>query len=281
MNQNKKRAVLCPNCGRLISSTETTCPHCGLSSPTSPWKNNRLTRGLTDESSLIRTVIAVNAAIYVLSLLLFPQGMGMGMNPLTMLAPSGKSLILLGATGTYPIDVIGRWWSVVSANFLHGSILHIVFNMIAFRQIAPLIIREFGAYRMLIIYLAGGTFGFIVSYFARVYMTIGASAAVCSLIGAALFYGKNRGGVYGQAIFRQIGGWVVGLFIFGLLVPGINNWGHGGGLIGGALLGLLMGYNEKVKEKFAHKAVALACIVLTGLTLAYAVISAILVRIAT
>ena len=280
MNQEKKRAVLCPNCGRLISSSETTCPHCGLSHPASPWKNNRLIRELKDESGLIRAVIAINAAIYVLSLLLFPQGMSMGMNPLTMLAPSGKSLLLLGATGTYPIDVMGRWWSVISANFLHGSILHIVFNMIAFRQIAPLIIREFGAYRTLIIYLAGGMFGFVVSYFARVYMTIGASAAVCSLIGAGLFYGKNRGGTYGQAIFRQIGGWVVGLFIFGLLVPGINNWGHGGGLIGGALIGLLAGYNEKAKESFAHKAVALACVVLTGITLIYAVGGAIFARIA-
>jgi rhomboid protease GluP len=250
-----------------------------MSNPTSPWKNNPLTKGIADEASLIRTIIAVNAAIYVLSLLLFPRGTGVGMNPLTMLAPSSKSLIILGATGTYPIDIVGRWWSLVSANFLHGSILHIVFNMIAFRQIAPLIIREFGAYRMLIIYLAGGTFGFLVSYLARVYMTIGASAAVCSLIGAALFYGKNRGGVYGQAIFRQIGGWVIGLFIFGLLVPGINNWGHGGGLIGGALLGLLMGYSEKARESFAHKTVALACVVLTGITLIYAVASAILIRI--
>ncbi len=280
MNQEKKRAVLCPNCGRLISASEKTCPHCGLSSPASPWKNNRLIRGLKDESGLIGAVIAINAAIYIMSLLLFPRGIGMAINPLTMLSPSWNSLMALGATGTIPIDRFGMWWSVITANFLHGGILHIVFNMVAFRQISPLIIREFGPYRMLIIYLAGGTFGFIISYFAGVKITIGASAAVCSLIGAGLFYGKSRGGVYGQAIFRQIVGWVGGIFVFGLLVPNINNWGHAGGLLAGALLGLLTGYNEKVKENFAHKAVALACVVLTGIALIYAVGGAIFARIA-
>lgn len=279
MTQEKKRALLCPNCGRLISSTEKTCPHCGLSKPTSFWKNNPLIRGLSDEAAVIRAFIAVNAAIYILSLLLYPRGMGMSMNPLNMLSPSSQSLLVLGATGSYPIDQFGRWWSLISANFLHGSIVHILFNMLAFKQIAPLIVREFGVYRMLIIFLAGGTFGFMVSYLAGVRLTIGASAAVCALIGAALFYGRSRGGIYGQAIFRQIGGWVIGIFLFGMLVPGINNWGHGGGLAGGALLGLMMGYSEKTRENSAHKTIAMTCVGVTGLTLAYAVITALLIRI--
>jgi rhomboid protease GluP len=280
MTEENKRAVLCPNCGKLISSSETTCPHCGLSSPTSKWKNNPWTKGISDEGMLIRTIIAINAAIYILSLVLYPQGMSMSMNPLTMLSPSGSSLILLGATGTYPIDQLGRWWSLVSANFLHGSILHILFNMMAFKQIAPLITREFGTYRMLVIYIVGGTLGFLLSYLAGVRVTIGASAAVCSLIGAALFYGKSRGGVYGQAVFRQVGGWVIGLFIFGLLIPGINNWGHGGGLIGGALLGMAMGYHETKMENITHKMLAQVCVAITILILAWAIITGLIFRIA-
>ncbi len=280
MTEENKRAVLCPNCGKLISSSETTCPHCGLSSPTSKWKNNPWTKGISDEGMLIRTIIAINAAIYILSLVLYPQGMSMSMNPLTMLSPSGSSLILLGATGTYPIDQLGRWWSLVSANFLHGGILHILFNMMAFKQIAPLITREFGTYRMLIIYIVGGTLGFLLSYLAGVRVTIGASAAVCGLIGAALFYGKSRGGVYGQAVFRQVGGWVIGLFIFGLLIPGINNWGHGGGLIGGALLGMAMGYHETKMENITHKMLAQVCVAITILILAWAIITGLIFRIA-
>jgi rhomboid protease GluP len=279
MTEEKKRAVLCPNCGKLISSTETVCSHCGLSNPTSKWKNNLWTKGISDEGTLILTIIIINAVIYVLSLIIYPQGMGMSMNPLTMLSPSGSSLILLGATGTYPIDQLGRWWSLVSANFLHGSILHILFNMLALRQIAPIIIREFGSYRMLIIYMVGGVAGFLLSYLAGVRVTIGASAAICSLIGAALFYGKSRGGVYGQAVFRQVGGWVIGLFIFGLLIPGINNWGHGGGLIGGALLGMAMGYNEKKMENITHKMMAQVCAAATILILAWAMITGLFYRI--
>ncbi len=279
MTEEKKRAILCPNCGKLISTSETICPHCGLSKPTSKWKNNPLTKGMADEKTLLWSIISINIGIYMLSLLLYPRAMGVAMNPLTMFSPSTQSLLLLGATGTYPVDQFGRWWSLVSANFLHGSILHILFNMLALRQLGPLVIREFGSYRMLIIYLVGGTAGFFVSYVAGVTVTIGASAAVCSLIGAALFYGKSRGGVYGQVIFRQVGGWVIGLFIFGLLIPGINNWGHGGGLIAGALLGMVLGYHEKTMENSNHKLIALVCVFTTVLILAWAVITTLFYRI--
>ncbi len=280
MTDENKRAVLCPNCGKLISSSEDICPYCGLSKPTSKWKNNPWVKGISDEGMLIRTIIAINVAMYILSLVLYPRDMGMSMNPLTMLSPSGDSLILLGATGTYPIDQLGRWWSLVSANFLHGSVLHILFNMMALKQIAPLVIREFGSYRMLIIYSVGGASGFMLSYLAGIRVTIGASAAICSLIGAALFYGKSRGGVYGQSVFRQVGGWVIGLFIFGLLIPGINNWGHGGGLIGGALLGVAMGYHEIKKENITHKMFAQVIVAVTILILVWAIITGLIFRIA-
>ena len=51
------------------------------------------------------------------------------------------------------------------------------------------------------------------------------------IAGALFFYGYTRGGIYGQVLYKQIGGWIVFLFIFGLIVPGINNWGHGGGIV--------------------------------------------------
>jgi rhomboid protease GluP len=216
--------------------------------------------------------------MYLISLLLNPLFSSLSINPLTFLSPSDTSLLLMGATGTIPIDRYHRWWTVLSANYLHGGILHIFFNMMAFRQLAPLVIREYGVHRMFIIYTIGGIAGFGVSYLAGVRLTIGASAAVCALIGAILYFGKSRGGVYGNAVYRQIGGWAVGLFLFGLLVPGINNWGHGGGFVAGALLGFLLGYQEKVREKFIHKAVAGLCMILTLLILSWAVVSGIYYR---
>jgi rhomboid protease GluP len=146
--------------------------------------------------------------------------------------------------------------------------------MLAFRQISALVGREFGANRMFTIFSVGGLAGFAISYLAGVVLTIGASAGICALIGAALYYGKSRGGLYGQVIFRQIGGWVVGLMLFGFLVPGINNWGHGGGLLAGAVLGYILGYREKVPESLRHRYFAAACATATVLVLAWSVATA-------
>ena len=113
-------------------------------------------------------------------------------------------------------------------------------------------------YRMLILYLLSGVGGFLLSYLAGVPFTIGASAAVCGLIGALIYFGKARGGVYGNMVYRQIGGWAVGLLIIGLM-PGINNWGHAGGFLTGIGLAFLLGYQERRPETFTHKAVAGIC----------------------
>jgi len=278
MTNYQRQSILCPNCKKLISSDELKCPYCGIKRPGSWHINNVLTRGMLNIDQLIRTIIYVNIGMYVISLLFNPLSTSFSPNPLTFLSPDDKSLLLLGATGTYPIDRFHRWWTILSANYLHGGILHILFNMFAFKQLAPLVAREYGTHRMLIIYTTGGIAGFFISYLAGVILTIGASAAICGLIGSILFYGKSRGGAYGQAIYRQVGGWVVGLFLIGFLVPGINNWGHGGGILAGALLGFLMGYQEKKRERFIHKIIAGGCIIATILVLGWAIASGIYYR---
>ena len=211
--------------------------------------------------------------MYLLSILINPSRANLSLNPLTFLSPSDTSLLLLGATGTIPIDRYHRLWTLVSAGFLHGGILHIFFNMVAFRQLAAIVNREFGIYRMFVIYTLSGIVGYWVSYLAGVAFTIGASASVCGLVGAALYYGKSRGGVYGTSLYKQIAGWIVILFIFGLLVPGINNWGHGGGILGGIVLGFLLGYQEKKRENFFHRVLGGVCLIGTLLVLFWAVLT--------
>ena len=271
MATQPRRSILCPNCGKLISVDEPRCPYCAIQRPGSSLKNNPLMHLFRDPQQLVRGIIVVNVALFVVSLVLKPSLASVSMNPLTFLAPDGSSLLVLGATGTLPIDQFGRWWSLLSANYLHGGVLHIFFNMMALRQLAPFVTREFGTSRMFVIYTVGGVFGFWVSYLAGVRITIGASAAVCSLIGAALYYGKSRGDSYGQAIYRQVGGWALALFVFGLLVPGINNWGHGGGILAGILLGFTLGYQDKFRERLVHKSAAVICLIITVAILAWAV----------
>lgn len=209
------------------------------------------TRGSMDGDGLVKVIITVNVLYFALSLILSRGG--------GFLSPGQTSLLLLGATGTYPIDQYGRYWTLISANYLHGGMLHIIFNMMALKQIAPWASNEYGSSRMFSIYTLGGIFGYVVSYLAGVPFTIGASAAVCSLIGALLYYGKSRGGSYGSSVYREVSGWVISLFVFGLIFPGINNWAHGGGIIAGILIGWLLGYNERRRENHFDQALALLC----------------------
>ena len=266
----KQRAILCPRCKRLIGSEETVCSWCGTSRSSSWWQLVNWTSGAIEGDWLTKAIITVNLIFFALSLLLNTRGVGSG----GFLSPGQGSLLLLGATGTYPIDYFGRYWTLLSANYLHGGILHIIFNLMALNQLAPKVIGEYGSSRMFSIYTIGGVIGYVVSYMAGVPFTIGASAAVCSLIGALLYYGKNRGGAYGGALYREVSGWVISLFVFGLIFPGINNWGHGGGILGGVIVGALIGYNERRRENNFDHALALLCGLVTISILGWAVISA-------
>ncbi len=273
------RPMLCPRCRRLIGSNENVCSWCGTSRANPWWKAMSWTRGAFGEEWPVQAIITVNIAYYLLSLLLTSRH-SFSLSPFGFLSPDQSSLLLLGATGTVPIDEFGRPWSLLSANYLHGGLLHILFNLMALRQVAHWVINEYGTSRMFTIYTLGGVCGYVVSYFAGVPFTIGASAAVCALIGSLLYYGKSRGGAYGAMVFHEVWGWVVGLFLFGFIMPGINNWAHGGGILGGILVGMLLGYGEKRPETPLHRSLALACGIATIGVLAWAVLGATMFRFA-
>ncbi len=227
-----------------------------------------------NSDKLIKTFIWVNIVIFAASLLLSGKGAQWTINPFTALSPSLNSLVFLGASGRVPIEQYHQWWSLLTANWLHGSLVHLIFNLTALSQISPLVIREFGLHRMVVIYTLSGVFGFYLSYLAGVMVTIGASAAICGLIGATLFFGKSRGGYYGQAVFKQTSGWVIGLVVFGFLIPNINNWGHGGGLAAGIFLAWLLGYNEKRLENRFHRALSWSMLAITAVILVRTLLSA-------
>jgi len=274
----QRNSILCPNCGLLISLSEQSCPYCGLRAPGARWRRLAVFRLLADPALLVKTVIGVNIGMFVLSLVLDPRMTGMAFNPLLLLSPADSSLFVLGATGTIPIDSYHRWWTLVSASYLHGGLLHIFFNMAAFRQLSAVVVREYGTRRMFAIYTLSGVAGFLVSYLAGVALTIGASAGVCGLVGAILYYGKSRGGAYGTALYKQVGVWVIIMFVFGFVVPGINNWGHGGGIAAGALLGYFLGYDERKRESAYHKTLAALCLAATAVVLAWAILTSLYYR---
>ncbi|MCK5837570.1 MAG: rhomboid family intramembrane serine protease, partial [Desulfobacula sp.] len=99
------------------------------------------------------------------------------------------------------------------------------------------------------------------------------SSGLCGLIGAALYFGKSRGGQWGKLVYKQTSGWVISLVLIGFLMPNINNWGHAGGLVAGIVFGWVLGYNEKRKESVLDKSLALFFVGITVWLLARSVIT--------
>ncbi|MBU0971172.1 MAG: rhomboid family intramembrane serine protease [Proteobacteria bacterium] len=221
---------------------------------------------LTPEQ-LLKGIIYTNIFVFIISLIYSGKNMVMSINPFHALTPSMDVLNFLGASGTIPIKHFHAWWSLITANWLHGSLLHILFNMLALKTIAPLVMQEYGLFRMFTIYTVSGAAGFYLSYLGHVPLTIGASAGLCGLIGALLYFGKSRGGDWGQRVFQQTAGWIFSLLLFGFLIPNINNWGHGGGLGAGICLGWLFGYREKRKEHLLERIFSLFLMLVTALLL--------------
>src|SRR5208337_2548390 len=262
-----RKSILCPNCRKLISRDEPACPYCGLIRP-GLHNTAGVIRKIFLGSDPVRTIIYVNIALYVLSLILGGISTEGSFN---FLSPSSQSLFLLGASGTIPVIGAHRYWTLISASFLHGGILHIAFNMMALYQLGPFVLREFGFHRFINLYIITGICGFAVSVLFGVPFTIGASASICGLIGAIIYFGKSRGDHYGEIIYKEAMGWVVGLIVFGLIFSGINNWAHGGGILSGIGLAFLMGYNDNKQESAWIKLLAYACILITVLVLIWAV----------
>ena len=141
----------------------------------------------------------------------------------------------------------GQVWRLFTAMFLHIGVIHLLFNLYALNSLGPLVEGFFGHRRFLAIYLLGGLFGSLASYAFSAATSAGASGAIFGLIGAATVYFlryQSNFGARGRSILQNMLVVIAINLIFGLSMPGIDNWGHIGGLIGGALLawGLLPRY---------------------------------------
>ncbi len=229
-------------------------------------------------SLVLKAMICANVFMFAVSLFISKGKMQVSINPLLFLTPGFEALKFLGATGKSVLSQYADWWSLITANWLHGGLLHLFFNMMALRTLVPLVIKEYGIFRMFTLYTLTGICGFVLSYFGNVYLTIGASSGICGLIGAAFYFGKSRGGQWGLLVYKQTTGWVISLALFGFFIPNINNWSHAGGLLSGIILGWVLGYNDKRKENIIDKALAFALILITLWLLFSVVIQAFLLK---
>jgi rhomboid protease GluP len=142
-----------------------------------------------------------------------------------------------------PLIIQGQFWRLITPVFLHGSLIHIAFNMYALYRFGPGLERFYGHGRFLALYLVAGFAGNVASFAMSTAASLGSSTAIFGLLGAeGVFLYQNRkvfGGKTQQALQQVIMLALINLVIG--LSPGIDNWGHLGGLIGGVGFAWLAG----------------------------------------
>ena len=254
-------AILCPRCHKLISSDAPSCHHCGMVRPGMFGLASRMRQlGLSLDFPHIITVFC--GALYLLCLALDPGAILQPRGMMDILSPSGQATARVGMTGMMPVLVWGHWWTVITAIYLHGSLLHIFFNMMWVRQLGPVVAELFGPFRLFVIFTVAGVVGFIASATMGSAYTLGASGSIFGLLAAAIVYGRR----VGSGMFtRQFLQWAVIMFVFGFIMDGIDNWAHGGGFVGGYATAWLFSRTPNDREGFGAYVLAGACAVLTVL----------------
>jgi membrane associated rhomboid family serine protease len=257
-------SVVCPSCGNLVGIRDERCYSCGRWNP-GMWGFAPALRRLGADFGFVPFVIGASVVLYLATLVL--SGSNMGMNGVNLFAPDFRMLILFGASGSLPVFGLGEWWTVLSASWLHGSALHIFFNMLWVRQLGPATADIYGAGRMIIIYVIGGACGFLLSSLFGSQLTVGASASIFALLGALVHYGRQSG----SSMLRREALYYAGmLFFFGLIMRGVDNFAHAGGFVGGYLTSMVL--NPIRHERVEHMIVALICLAATLLAIVASIV---------
>lgn len=185
--------------------------------------------------SVTYTILGITVAAYLLQLLtqfLFGYDMAIG----------------LGAKANDAIRA-GQLWRFFTPMLLHGSILHIGFNMYALYIFGIGLERRYGHGRFLLLYILSGFAGSVFSFLFSSANSIGASGAIFGLISAeGIFLIQNRK-LFGAQVKRALNNviFVVAINLFLGLQPGIDNWGHMGGLMGGLIFAWFAGPHWEVQ----------------------------------
>jgi rhomboid protease GluP len=235
------RPKICPACGTLVGMGATRCHQCGASLTFSLAAASRsLERLMPATSPATYAILSVSCLLYGVSLLatIHQSGFAMGGGLFGIGGINGDVLQRLGASLPLPYD-LAQPWRFVMAVFLHGSLLHIIFNMWVLMDVGPAIEELYGSARYLFIYVAAGVGGYLLSSAAG-HLSVGGSGAILGLIGVLLAVTMGRRTVGMQMLRSQIIRWLIYIVVWGLLFPGIDNFAHLGGFAAGFGLGKIM-----------------------------------------
>ena len=253
--------VHCTRCGRPICPECMTpapvghhCPGCVAearrSAPRRPIR-------IRPPRSATTTLLAVNVAVYVLSVLLTLGG--------------GRAEVLVRLGAMVPALVAeGQYWRLVTAIFLHFNLVHLLLNILGLAIFGNLVESVFGSARMLAIYLATGFVASAVSFAfgSPATIAVGASGAIFGLLGTWLAFNLRRrqlslarSNVQGALLLIALN------LAIGFSIPGIDNLAHVGGLVAGVLGGFSVDGFGRRGVRTASRVVGLAGLFLAGVIL--------------
>jgi rhomboid protease GluP len=157
-------------------------------------------------------------------------------------AISGRVLQQLGASSPLPVN-LAQPWRFVMAVFLHGSLLHIAFNMWVLMDFGPQVEEMYGSARYLFIYVATGVGGYVLSstFF---HFAIGGSGAILGLCGVIIAVTAGSRSIGHQMLRAQVVRLLIYIVVIAILPMGlfgnIDNLAHIGGFVSGFALGKIM-----------------------------------------
>ncbi|HEY0359270.1 MAG TPA: rhomboid family intramembrane serine protease [Mycobacteriales bacterium] len=265
---------ICPDC-MTSASVGFQCPDCVRAGNRSVRRAETVFGGDTsgERGQVTRALIAVNAAMWVLTLLAAALSPAYRGHVPALIAGSGggSPVTTWGAV----IDVFqypdgspggvaaGEFYRLLTAGFLHYGLLHLALNMYALWLLGRECERLLGRWRFLALYLLAGIGGSVAVYcFAPNAFTVGASGSIFGLLGALFFFFRRM-----NADVRGLLGLLALNLAITFWVPGISIMGHLGGLATGAAIGAVFAY----APRSSRLAVQVGGLVLVALALLLAV----------
>jgi len=271
------RPRLCPSCGTLVGSGASRCHQCGASMTFSIAAASRsLEKLMPTASPATYAILSVSCLLYIASLLATVHESGLrppaggGMGALFNLGGiNGSVLTRFGASLPLYYN-LQEPWRFVMAVFLHGSLMHIAFNMWVLMDVGPAIEELYGSARYFFIYVVTGIGGFVLSSGLGRGRSVGASGALLGLIGLLLAITMGRRSASLQMLRGQLIRWLIYILVFGLLFPGIDNLAHIGGFATGFLMGRIMTDRPPVAPEERKKAYLLGWAAVLVVVLSFA-----------
>jgi rhomboid protease GluP len=268
-------SMICPHCGKLIGVGEEKCPFCGAWRPSLFGYAPALQRLFGGRLDVIPLIVTSCIVLYVVSLVLQPEAVFEMRGIFSILSPGTRALYQLGMTGGIAWHQ-HWWWTLLTAIYLHGGLLHIFFNILWIRNLGPQVSEVYGPARSFVLFSVAGAAGFLVSNLASGTPSIGASGSIFGLLAALIVYGRRRGI---SMLTAQLWQWAIILFAMGFFMSGVNNWAHGGGFAGGWVAAEAMRFSDDKRESLGVQVLALVLLVATaaGFVLSFVNVTSILI----